>query len=101
MWSHCTPVTYVGAGGAPKTTSPLEAPYAEIVIASFRRREDAPHRMGDHWSISCLRRDSDFIARGRDVVEAYDTVFNAYADFATHTRQTAQAVARALPTRSR
>jgi len=95
MWRHCTPITYVG--GREISARPPSASYREAVMKSFAHRT-ATNGVSDKWSISCVRQDSDFVARGRQVVEAYDLVFKAYADFAENTEQTSRVVARALPT---
>ncbi len=103
MWRHCTPVTYVGGGetsASPSEASRPDTSYGEAVMKTFRRATETT-RAGDKWSISCMRRDSDYVARGKQVVEAYDLVFEAYADFAENTGQSAEAVARALPTNTR
>lgn len=103
MWSHCTPITYVGASRISESSSGASRPHESFraaVVNAFRNAETAA-RMEDKWSIACVRRDSDFIARGKRVVEVYDVVFDAYADFATNTGQDTRAVARALPASTR
>jgi hypothetical protein len=99
MWRHCTPVNYVGGGGAasPSDSSRPKMSFHEAVMSTFRRT--SPTRVDGNWNIACVRKDSDFVARGRQVVEAYELVFTAYADFAEDSGQSAQAVARALPTK--
>lgn len=101
MWQHCTPVTYVGgreSAAAPSKTTLPDISYHEAVMNTFRRTSATTRRDGN-WSISCVRKDSDFVARGRQVVEAYELVFSAYADFAENTGQSSRAVARALPSK--
>jgi hypothetical protein len=100
MWRHCTPITYVGSARSQEASSPASRPdvsYREAVMTSFRRSGRASS-MGDHWSVSCMRRDSDYLARGRQIVEAYDVVFTAYAAFADGTGHGPETVTRALPT---
>ena len=99
MWRHCTPVTYKDGQQASSNASNDSRPftsYREAVMNTFRRKSTST-RMDDKWSIACVRKDSDYVARGKHVVEAYDSVFDAYADFAQNTGLSAQAVARALP----
>ena len=96
MWLRCSPVTYKGTSSTAAGPRFSIDDYQAAVLKSYRPSREGESR-DDLYSAACLRRDSDYLARGRQVLDVHDTVFTAYADYARATGKAAEMQPQQLP----
>jgi hypothetical protein len=115
MWLQCSPVTYdetsQHSGNAYGTRSGTTAgayatttggagiyagAYQENVYQSYR---GTTYKSGtiDRWTPACSSKHGSILARGREIVDAYDAVYTAYKSYAVNTLQVSRMIYRQLP----
>jgi hypothetical protein len=114
MWLQCSPVTYdetsqhsgttyenrqgttAGAYVSTESAGVYAGRYQENVYGSY---QGTTYKTGtiDRWTPACANKHNNILARGREVVDAYDAVYEAYEAYAVRTLQVSKMIYRQLP----
>jgi len=73
--------------------------YQETVLQSYSGTTYTSGTI-DRWTPACERKASGILARGRQIIKAYDDVYEGYKSYAMRTQQLTRMAYRQLPTPS-